>query len=1038
MNSQDEVMIIISAQDKFSVEMKKVETLARDTKKKLDKEMVYKLKADVAAFDLTLKEVRAKLKKAKTVEEKWKLTLDTQDLQRQLTEAKRKLNNYLNTWDEKTSRLQAKFNDLWSTIKDVFSWGGLNALDSFLWRLPKIWTKLQAILAVIVWIWKALVQAGKNAQEFEDVFAGVRKTVDDSEENLQKIEKGLIGMSKKIPMTVKELWGIAELGGQLGVPTQDLLSFTDAVAKLSVSTNLTSEAAATDFARIANITQEPLKNIDRMGSTVVALGNNFATTESEIVEFATNIASAGEIAWLTTDQVFAISTAFSAVGIKAEAGGTATQKVLLAINKAVNKWGKELQAYARIAWQSAEDFKKSWKDNAGEGFLSFVQGIQKSGQDANLILEEMWLKDTRLQKAFLSLANAGDLLNRTLNTANQAREENNALQEEADKRFQTTTSQIQIQNNKWQAFSADIGKYWNMFWVPVYKGITTFFTEMLPYWFNYLFSWFKNIWVVLWNFGHNIGVAFAKIPNAMWSAVNEALWLLEKFLNKGGDGINWIVNQIKKIPGAESLIWDFKVWKAVFWRVNRWNNWSQYWEYIDPLQWVKSAWSFSDYKNKRYEIAAWKVKEWIKKDIETEVNMLADIQNILDKKKWWSKKSRTEALKKELDKQRDMEIKAVQESLLDEEEKMKRLTEIKEKYDKKKIELEGKTDDELLKEAENYMKELKKKREESYKDHKKKSDDALKDVKKYTENLDKIKKKFEEIKEKAGDTLRDIKQNMQELDDKHIKDLWARYYEVKKQIRDNKDNNSWLDRITKNYDKKTLETWKEAGQKQINNIDIDKILEQIKLKEELLYLEKKTTKEQQEQAKLEAEKSDSQKMVEKYEKEKKALQEKQAIIQAFSSMETVESDKKLKIEEEKVKYWDKEKEGFVEITDFKNAEYARDLLNQQTKLETEYKAEQKHLNDSKKLVETHSKEIINIRKELTGQQKKELEKREADVRAHVERVKAMMAEIWMSWSSAWSVITNNNQVTNSNNRTTNYNITNISSKSSSFSGVGLK
>lgn len=74
-----------------------------------------------------------------------------------------------------------------------------------------------------------------------------------------------------------------------------------------------------------------------MGSTVVALGNNFATTESEIVNFATNIASAGEIAGLTTDQVFAISAAFSSVGIEAEAGGTATQKVLLAINKAVNK-----------------------------------------------------------------------------------------------------------------------------------------------------------------------------------------------------------------------------------------------------------------------------------------------------------------------------------------------------------------------------------------------------------------------------------------------------------------------------------------------------------------------------------------------------------------------------------------------------------------------------------------------------------------------------------------------------------------------------
>lgn len=1036
MDTQDEVMIIISAQDKFSVEMKKIETEARDTKKKLDKELVYKLKADAAAFDLTLKEVRAKLRQAKTTEEKRKLTLDVQDLQRQLTEAKRKLNNYLNTGDQNVSRLQAKFNDLWSTIKDVFSGSGLHALDSFLAKIPIIGGKLQAVLAIVVGIWKAFAQAWKNAQEFEDAFAGVRKTVDDSDENLKKIEKGLIGMSKKIPMTVKELWGIAELGGQLGVPTQDLLSFTDAVAKLSVSTNLTSEAAATDFARIANITQEPLKNIDRMGSTVVALGNNFATTESEIVEFATNIASAGEIAWLTTDQVFAISTAFSSVGIKAEAGGTATQKVLLAINKAVNKWGKELQAYARIAWQSAEDFKKSWKDNAGEGFLSFVQGIQKSGQDANLVLEEMGLKDTRLQKAFLSLANAGDLLNRTLNTANQAREENNALQEEADKRFQTTTSQIQIQNNKWQVFSADIGKYWNMFWVPVYKGITTFFTEMLPYWFNYLFSWFKNIWVVLWNFGHNIGVAFAKIPNAMWSAVNEALWLLEKFLNKGGDGINWIVNQIKKIPGAESLIWDFKVWKAVFWRVNRWNNWSQYWEYIDPLQWVKSAWSFSDYKNKRYEIAAWKVKEWIKKDIETEVNMLEDIQNILDDKKWWSKKSRTEALKKELDKQRDIEIKAVQESLLDEEEKMKRLTEIKEKYDKKKIELEGKTDDELLKEAENYMKELKKKREESYKDHKKKSDDALKDVKKYTENLDKIKKKFEEIKEKAKDALRDIKHNMGELDKNYVKDLGSRYYEVKKKIRDNRRNNTGLERL-ESYNKESLEKWRDMGQKEINNIDLNTVIEQINLKEELLYLEKNLTKEQQEQAKKEAEKSESVKITEKYEKERKAMQEKESIAEAFSSAEGV-TKKMLEVTEDSVRYWDESKGKFVEITDYKNQEYARDLYNQQIKLETEYKTEQKHLEDSKKLVETHSKEIINIRKELTGQQKKELEKREADVRAHVERVKAMMAEIWMSWSSAWSVITNNNQVTNSNNRTTNYNITNISSKSSGFSWVGLK
>lgn len=97
MNNTDDVVIIVSAQDKFSVEMKRIEEYARDTKKKLDKETVYKLKANVAALDLALKDARAKIKKATSEQARWRIIIETQELQRQLTEAKRKLNNYLNT-----------------------------------------------------------------------------------------------------------------------------------------------------------------------------------------------------------------------------------------------------------------------------------------------------------------------------------------------------------------------------------------------------------------------------------------------------------------------------------------------------------------------------------------------------------------------------------------------------------------------------------------------------------------------------------------------------------------------------------------------------------------------------------------------------------------------------------------------------------------------------------------------------------------------------------------------------------------------------
>ena len=114
------------------------------------------------------------------------------------------------------------------------------------------------------------------ALSFESAFAGVWETVDATEEELAEIRQGIRDMAKEIPTAATEIAGIAEAAGQLGIKTENILSFTRVMADMGEATNMSAEEAATALARLANITQMPQENFDRLGSTIVALGNNFS------------------------------------------------------------------------------------------------------------------------------------------------------------------------------------------------------------------------------------------------------------------------------------------------------------------------------------------------------------------------------------------------------------------------------------------------------------------------------------------------------------------------------------------------------------------------------------------------------------------------------------------------------------------------------------------------------------------------------------------------------------------------------------------
>lgn len=307
----------------------------------------------------------------------------------------------------------------------------------------------------------AIVAAGAAsvgaAVSWESSFAGVRKTVDGTADELANIERGLLDMGEAIPSEYSALAEIAENAGQLGIATENVLGFTRTMANLAETTNLDPGAASSGFAQYANITKMAQKDIDRLGSVTVELGNNLATTESDILDFATNIAAAGSQAGLTDAQIFGLSGGLASLGLEAAAGGTAFSKALSGMQVAVETGSEDLQTYADVAGMTAENFAKAFRDDAAGAFVSFVQGLSGGSESAIVMLDEMGVTEARMRDTLLRASNASDLLNKSLEMANSAWEDNTALTNEADIRYGTTASKMQMLGNRVQRTAIQFG-----------------------------------------------------------------------------------------------------------------------------------------------------------------------------------------------------------------------------------------------------------------------------------------------------------------------------------------------------------------------------------------------------------------------------------------------------------------------------------------------------------------------------------------------------------------------------------------------------
>lgn len=296
----------------------------------------------------------------------------------------------------------------------------------------------------------ALADAVKAGIAFEDQFADVRKAVDGDRQSMTDLSEDIRKLAQDIPITTKELSGIATAGGQLGIGAKDIKEFTTVVGELAKSSTLTAEAGATFFGQFSNVTKLDPSQFRNLASTMAILDKDGASTASTIADVALRIAGAGQAAGLSQPQILGWAAAVGNAGINSESGGTAISMFIRQVGMAVSEGGTKLADLAQVAGMTSDAFKNLFKSDANAALTAVLQGfndLKAAGGDLGGVLEALHIHGSREIDDLTRLAGAQKSVGATVVQSTEAWRDQDAVFRIAAERFDTTANKITILSN---------------------------------------------------------------------------------------------------------------------------------------------------------------------------------------------------------------------------------------------------------------------------------------------------------------------------------------------------------------------------------------------------------------------------------------------------------------------------------------------------------------------------------------------------------------------------------------------------------------
>ena len=200
--------------------------------------------------------------------------------------------------------------------------------------------KAKASLGGVAGTFAGLAKVAGEAAKFESAMAGVAKVADGTKAQMAALGANLRAMSHELPIAADGLAEIATAGGQLGVPIEKLETFVRLAAKMSTAFGMSAEEAGQAVAKLTNIFNLPIEQVEALGDAINTLGNTTAATESSIVEVLTRIGGTAKQFGLSAEQASALASTMLSMGVSAQVAGTGINAILNKLQTATIQ-GKE-------------------------------------------------------------------------------------------------------------------------------------------------------------------------------------------------------------------------------------------------------------------------------------------------------------------------------------------------------------------------------------------------------------------------------------------------------------------------------------------------------------------------------------------------------------------------------------------------------------------------------------------------------------------------------------------------------------------------